>query len=125
ARAVTFEAVGHAASGEARPAAVEAAPVRDLPEERVSVLAHELNNPVTVLQGFAMILQQATDTMSPEAIKESAAAIARAAKHLGALIEAFSDLRKIEVDSLDLVLEPADVSGLVRETVTDMAEVTS
>lgn len=109
----------------ARPAAPEEAPVGDVTEEWVAALAHELNNPVTVLQGLAMILQQATDSMSPAAIKESAAAIGRSAKHLGALIEAFSDLRKVEVDSLDLVLEPTDVSELVRETVTDMAEVTS
>jgi signal transduction histidine kinase len=107
-----------------QPAALQAELAQDLAGEWVSVLAHELNNPVTVLQGFALLLQQATDSMSQDAIKESAAAISRAAKHLGALVEAFSDLRKIEINSLDLVLETADVSELVRETITDMAEVT-
>lgn len=105
-------------------AAPQVPPATDLADEWVSVLAHELNNPVTILQGFALLLQQATDSMSQDAIKESAAAISRAAKHLGALVEAFADLRKIEINSLDLVLEAADVSELVRETITDMAEVT-
>ena len=125
ARPVTPGGEARPATAEARPGPAEAAPAHDLPEEWVAVLAHELNNPVTVLQGFAMILQQATDTMSTAEIKESAAAISRAAKHLGALIEAFSDLRKIEVDSLDLVLEATDLSELVRETITDMADVTT
>jgi len=97
--------------------------VPDVPAELVSVLAHELQNPVTVLQGFAMILQK-TETLSPETIKASAAAIGRAASHLRSLIEAFSDLRRIEVDALDLVLEPTDLAGLVVQTVDDLAEVT-
>lgn len=125
ARPVTPTGTTPPGSTEATPTASGAAAVRDLSEEWVSVLAHELNNPVTVLQGFAIILQQATDAMSPEAVKESAAAIGRAAKHLGALIEAFSDLRKIEVDALDLVLETTDLSELIRETIADMAEVTT
>lgn len=94
-------------------------------DEWVSVLAHELNNPVTILQGFAKLLQEATDEMSPASIKESAAAIGRSAKHLGALVEAFADLRRIEVDALDLVVEPTDISALVRDLVTDMAEITA
>lgn len=117
---------GEATPGDsnARRSEGEAPPVRDGEEGLVSVLAHELDNPVTVLQGFAMTLQGSLDSMSPETLKQSAEAISRASKHLGALIEAFSDMRNIEVDALDLVFEATDLSQLVRETITDMAEVT-
>ncbi|MGI8793743.1 MAG: ATP-binding protein [Acidimicrobiales bacterium] len=93
-------------------------------QELVALLVHELQNPVTVLQGFAMTLQSAAERMSPESVQQAAEAIARGSKHLGALIQAFSDLGKIEVAALDLILEPTDLTELVRDCVADMAEIT-
>ena len=101
-----------------------APPVHDAGEEMIAGLTHELLNPVTILQGFAAILQNGVESMSPETIQQSADAISRATGHLVALIRAFSDLRKIEIDSLDLAFEATDIAQLVRETVTDMIEVT-
>ncbi len=112
-------------AAEAPAATPTAPPVDDLAGEWVSALAHELNGPVTILRGFATMLEQATDSMSLDAIRKSAASIGRAAEHLGSLISAFSDLRKVEVESLDLFLEPTDLSQLASETITDMAGVTT
>lgn len=92
------------------------------PEELLSVLAHELMNPITVLQGFAMTLQR--PDLPPEVIQPSAEAIARAAKHLGALVQAFADLRKIDAAGVDLLLEQTDVRDLVEDCVSDAAELT-
>lgn len=119
------------ASQAARPAAPvvpAAAPVERPADEPgadiVSLLAHELLNPIAILQGFASVLQDGLDSMPQETIRESADAIARASGHLVALIRAFSDLRKIEIDSLDLAFELTDVSRLVGETVIDVADAT-
>lgn len=92
-------------------------------EEIISALAHELMNPLTILQGFAMTLRRAAATMPPEAIQQSADAIARGAAHLSSLVQAFSDLRNLEVDTLDLILEERDLGELVAECVSDMAEI--
>lgn len=111
------------ASG-ASPAAPRAVEQLEGAPEWISVLLHELQTPVTVLQGLATILQRSADDLTPESIKQSAEAIGRSAKHLRSLIETFSDLRKIDVDSLDLAVETSDVNDLVRETIGDMAEIT-
>lgn len=92
-------------------------------EEIISALAHELMNPLTILQGFAMTLRRAAATMPPEAIQQYADAIARGAAHLSSLVQAFSDLRNLEVDTLDLILEERDLGELVAECVSDMAEI--
>lgn len=92
------------------------------PEALISLLAHELMNPITVLQGFAMTLQR--PALPPEVIERSAEAITRAAKHLGSLVQAFADLRKIDEDGLELLLEQADLSDLVEDCVSDAVELT-
>lgn len=107
-------------------AAPEPTEDHDLTKKWVSALAHELDNPVTILQGLAMILQHSpTDSISPDVIEQSVAAIARSAKHLGALVESFSELRNLEIEALDLALEATDLSQLVSETIGGMAEMTN
>lgn len=90
-------------------------------EELVAMLVHELASPVTVIQGFAEMLSSA-DHIEQALVRDAADAITRGAKHLANLVTSFTDLRKLEVDALDLVLLPTDVVALVRDCVSDMVD---
>jgi signal transduction histidine kinase len=71
-----------------------------------------------------MILTEDVASMSRDRIEQSAAAINRSVVQIAGLVESFADMRKMEVDSLDLVILHADLSELLRDCISDMEQLT-
>jgi signal transduction histidine kinase len=90
----------------------------------VGLLAHELLSPVTVIDGYARLLSNGVGSMSPEDVARSAAVIGKSAKQLAALVQSLADLKTIELDSLDLRLEPVDLGALVDDSLADLRYLT-
>ena len=85
-------------------------------EQVLSALVHELSTPITAIEGFALVLDVPLAEMDEETYRRATAAIRRNVAHLRDLLAAFSDARRVDVDALDLRLEPTDVGALVQET---------
>jgi len=81
----------------------------------LSALIHELSAPITVIEGFVELLSVPRDELDDETYERAVDAIRRNASYLRGLMSAFSDARRIDVDSLDLNLAPTDVAALVND----------
>lgn len=103
--------------GGGRPTAPAPPPAPPPQEQVVSALIHELSAPVTVIEGFIDLIDVPdTDLLDREVYQRAVGAIRRNASHLRGLLGAFGDARRIDVNALDLRLEPTDVGALVTET---------
>ena len=76
--------------------------------EYVSLISHELNNPITAIRGYADLLLKHLGTKLDESQTESLTAISALSKLMGELLHDLSDLSRIEAGHLKL--EPAVVS---------------
>ena len=92
----------------------------DGPGELVSLLVHELQNPVTVIQGLASTLRSSMDRMDDEVVLTSLDAIERNARNLAALIRNLGDAEALESGRLRLAKERIDVGALLREALRDL-----
>jgi CheY-like chemotaxis protein len=89
----------------------------------LSVMTHELMNPLAVIEGFASLLERRPDAFAPETVSEHAAIIGRSARQLRALLQNVTDARRLEVGDLVLHYDDVDVVALVREVAQDIAVV--
>lgn len=92
--------------------------------EVVAFVAHELGNPIMVIEGFSTLLVDAVDRLEADTVIKAAAAIQRQSHHLATIVEAFSHARLVEVDAVEIRLEELDFAALVREIVADLRPVT-
>jgi len=80
----------------------------------ISIAAHELKTPLTVLQGYVDILRE----NDPEILAQAAVGIARGldsgTQRMAAIINDLLDVSALETDTLRLNFEPASVESLVR-----------
>lgn len=90
----------------------------------VSLLAHELLSPVTVLHGYARLLESGAGSMSAADVERSAAVIGRSANQLAAFVQSMADLRSVQLESLELLVEPFDLGELVADCLVDLAYLT-
>ena len=88
--------------------------------EVISLLVHELQNPITVIQGLAATLGASMDRMDEEVVRASLAAIERNARNLAALIRTLGDAEALEAGHLRLARERVDVGTLLREALRDL-----
>ncbi|MDQ1375702.1 MAG: hypothetical protein QOJ09_3040 [Actinomycetota bacterium] len=86
----------------------------------LSALIHELSAPVTVIEGFAELIDVPLDELDDATFHRAVAAIRRNASHLRGLLSVFADARRIDVDALDLRRQPTDVGILVTEAVESL-----
>lgn len=92
--------------------------------EVVAFVAHELKNPVTVIEGFSSLLVDAVDRLERNTVVEAAAAIQRQSHHLAAILESFSHARRVEVGAVDIQIEDVALAALVNEVVADLGPIT-
>lgn len=104
---------------------VEQHPDAGSPDEELSFILHELMNPVTVIEGFAMMIDKRGDLLAPEDVRAYAGRIARSAAQLRGLIEAVVDARRIEGGSFAIDTEPVDLGVMVAEIAADLAGITA
>ncbi len=88
-----------------------------LQNDFVSVVSHELRTPLTSIKGFARLLVQRGDALSPEQRMEAHAAIDSKAAELERLIEDILHLSGIESGTSPLVVEDVDVAAVVGDAV--------
>jgi len=80
----------------------------------ISIAAHELKTPLTLVQGYATILgERLHGRPDAEELAGLVAGILRGAQRLGEIIDDMIDVASIEAQSLELNLEPLSLDTLV------------
>jgi signal transduction histidine kinase len=77
----------------------------------ISIAAHELKTPLTLIQGYANILR---DLLTEERAMHLADGIRRGAERMGMIIEDMLDLSAIDTNRLSLFLEPVNLSKTIQ-----------
>ncbi|MBI4492823.1 MAG: PAS domain S-box protein [Chloroflexi bacterium] len=95
-------------------------------EEFVSVIAHDLRAPITVIQGYAQVLRRLADGHpAPEQEVKGLDAIVLSTRRLNTMVADLLDASRIEARRLALETEPVDLPGLARGLVERLAPVTT
>ena len=89
----------------------------------LSVLIHELQAPLAVVEAFTISLANAVERDDGAAIQETSVAIKRATGTLRSLIRSFSEVRDLDAGRLELKLREVALGKLVELTVGDLATV--
>ncbi len=84
------------------------------------LLTHEIGNQLTVIQGFAEMLQEGLGRLPEETARQFTEAIVRNAHQMRHLLEAVADLRQLDDGELRLDLTTLDLVVLVRQTMADL-----
>ena len=84
-----------------------------LKSELVSMVAHEFRTPLTSILGFTNVMRKRT--LTDEERAQYLGIVEEQARRLGALIDDFLDLQRIEDGRLELKQELVDVGELLRE----------
>jgi len=92
-------------------------------DEMLSYITHELSSPLAVVRGFAEILAKDSQRMPISDTMDSVQAILRGSKQMQALLDNFSDARRVATDAVDLVVEEVDLGSLIAQTAQDMQAV--
>lgn len=90
-------------------------------EEFVSLVAHDIRQPLAVIQGQGQMLQMALRVGKTERAQSSAEAIVVSAKRMGAMIRDLVDSARLEMGQLELVREPLDLHSFVAELLARLA----
>jgi signal transduction histidine kinase len=77
----------------------------------ISIAAHELKTPLTLIQGYANILH---DILTDERATHLADGIRRGAERMGMIIEDMLDLSAIDTNRLSLFLEPVNLNKIIQ-----------
>jgi PAS domain S-box-containing protein len=98
----------------------EAVAARD---EVLSVVSHDLGNPLSAVRVSTRVLQRLLDDGQTEGIREQLDAIRNAALQMERLIRDLLEIRRIESGRLRLIPRPEPVPALVEEAARAMREV--
>ena len=88
----------------------------------VAMVSHELRTPLTPLKGFLSTLLEGTADDSPEARREYYRIMLRQADRLERLIMDLLNVSQIESGTIDLDLQPVEVTSLVAEQAEEFRE---
>jgi DNA-binding NarL/FixJ family response regulator len=106
-------------------------PAPEVREERfdspdiLPLLTHELRNQATVIEGMTMAVLRGLRRMPLERVQLGLESVARNAFQMHALVDAFSDARKIDSQALDLCPAEVDLTELVKEIFSDISSLTA
>jgi signal transduction histidine kinase len=112
-------------SGHAVDAASLAVAAAKTSDEDLKTMIHALMGPLTVIEGFAGMIEAGGELLSAEELRDYGGRIVRSASHLRSLVQAMADARRIEGGSLTVSPELFDMGPLVAEVVADLDAVTS
>ncbi len=95
-------------------------------EEFISVVAHDLRSPITVIAGYAGLLRDLPpDRRGREQYRRAVEGILSSTHRLEKMVGDLLDASRIEARRLTLTREPVDLAKLVREVVDRAAAITS
>jgi signal transduction histidine kinase len=103
------------------PVKAQPAPVRSSVDEILSLLVHEIQAPLSVIEGFTLALQVAVERGDDDGIRETSQGVRRAGASLRALIRSFAEVGAMESGILSLNLRETPLVQLVNGTVEDLA----
>ncbi|HZK52372.1 MAG TPA: ATP-binding protein [Actinomycetota bacterium] len=90
-------------------------------DEILSLLVHEAQAPLSVIEGFSLALRGAVERGDDKAILETSQAIRRASASMRALIRSFAEVGAMESGRLTLNVRETQVVQLVRLTIDDLS----
>jgi signal transduction histidine kinase len=94
---------------------------RGAAEELVTMLAHDLNNYLTPIQGRMALLRRRARQQDRTQDLTDLTALGNAVDRLGSLIHDLLDVERLEQSLFDLIRQPLDLAALVEETVRLLA----
>jgi signal transduction histidine kinase/ActR/RegA family two-component response regulator len=83
----------------------------------VAHMSHEIRTPLSALIGYAALLEEQRDQLTPEQHSEYVQTVRQSGQHLLGVINDILDLSKIEAGKLDISRAPTDVRGLVERCI--------
>ncbi|MBA2725299.1 MAG: hypothetical protein H0U53_04850 [Actinobacteria bacterium] len=84
------------------------------------MLTHELRNQIVVIEGFATTMLQNWESMPSEQQLDLLERVTRNAHQMHALVDAFSDVHKVENETFEISRLPTDLDRLVGDITTDL-----
>lgn len=83
------------------------------PEEMMSLVAHEIRNPLAVIQGFGTELQHRWDTMSDDLRKDAVKRMTERARYLNTVVNNLMYMRKLEAGHAWVAPQASDVREMM------------
>ena len=95
--------------------------IRDISQRSLllGVVAHELRSPLALLKGFSEVLLDDVATIDPESLSKYLTSINSTVVRMFTLLNNLLDITSIELGQISLVVEPVNLSQLVRTHVGD------
>jgi signal transduction histidine kinase len=93
----------------------------DAMRDFVAIASHDLRTPVTVIAGFADLMQMQWDAVTDDEKRDYLKAISRQVTHLRRLIDDLLTVSKLDVRELDVFRQSVDVEHVVREVIDELA----
>ena len=97
-------------AAQARDAAIEASRIKS---QFVANMSHELRTPLNAILGYAEMLEEEIDDLSPDEVVEDVARIRKAGLHLLSLVNDVLDMSKIEAGHTEMHLEELELEPLL------------
>lgn len=85
-------------------------------DEFIASVSHELRTPLTAVRGFAEILHQSGDDLTPAEREEMLAAIASESADVSDIVEDLLVAARSDIDQLTINPKRVDIAPLIRET---------
>jgi len=86
----------------------------------LGLASHELKTPLTIIMGYAELLQSDIKEKLPAAAQEMVRNISSAAARLDTVVKDMVDVSKIDQKQMDLTLEQLDVNVLIEDTIREL-----
>ena len=91
-------------------------------DDLLPIVSHEIANQLTVIRGFAeMLVDGLADGLSPETARQFADSIMRNARQTSSLLDAVSEVRRLDLGTMELQIFDVDASALVRAALPELA----
>ncbi|MFP4560059.1 MAG: ATP-binding protein [Thiohalorhabdus sp.] len=91
-------------------------------DEFLSMLAHELRNPLTPIATMGEVLASQREPLDPERLRRMAATIQRQSAHLTRIVDDLLDLNRIKTGRIDLRKEIVDLRVVADQAAESVAE---
>jgi signal transduction histidine kinase len=85
----------------------------------VSMVSHELRNPMATIRGFAQILRDQPEVLSGEKRHEASEVIVRQVDRMASLVDNVLEVSRIESDTFSYAFAPYDLRALLAECVSE------
>jgi signal transduction histidine kinase len=103
---------------------VEATRAQENLERFMSLIAHDLVQPLTVIQGYIDVLRRRLDRHATEQQRRALDALSRSVTQMTRLIDDLRDVAALEQGRFSLDIRPVDLIGIIREVASDFQSTT-